>query len=114
MENVKNPDTYRLVVCEKPSVAQAVAKVIGAGKRCDGCLEGGGFLVSWCVGHLAGLAAADAYDARYSRWAREDLPILPQEWRYTVFPATRKQFDILKKLMERPDVSEIIEATDVG
>lgn len=114
MENVKNPDTYRLVVCEKPSVAQAVAKVIGAGKRCDGCLEGGGFLVSWCVGHLAGLAAADAYDARYSRWAREDLPILPQEWRYTVFPATRKQFDILKKLMERPDVSEIIEATDAG
>lgn len=114
MENVKNPDTYRLVVCEKPSVAQAVAKVIGAGKRCDGCLEGGGFLVSWCVGHLAGLAAADAYDARYSRWAREDLPILPQEWRYTVFPATRKQFDILRKLMERPDVEEIIEATDAG
>lgn len=114
MENVKNPDTYRLVVCEKPSVAQAVAKVIGAGKRCDGCLEGGGFLVSWCVGHLAGLAAADAYDARYSRWAGEDLPILPQEWRYTVFPATRKQFDILKKLMERPDVTEIIEATDAG
>lgn len=114
MENVKNPDTYRLVVCEKPSVAQAVAKVIGAGKRCDGCLEGGGFLVSWCVGHLAGFAAADAYDARYSRWAREDLPILPQEWRYTVFPTTRKQFDMLRKLMERPDVSEIIEATDAG
>ncbi len=114
MESMKNPVTFRLVICEKPSVAQAVAKVIGAGKRCDGYLEGGGYLVSWCVGHLVGLAAADAYDARYSRWAREDLPILPKEWRYTVFPATRKQFDILKKLMERPDVSELIEATDAG
>lgn len=114
MQSMKNQDTYRLVVCEKPSVAQAVAKVIGAGKRGDGYLEGGGFLVSWCVGHLVGLAAADAYDARYSRWAGEDLPILPREWRYTVFPATRKQFDILKSLMERPDVSEIIEATDAG
>ena len=114
MESVKNQDTYRLVVCEKPSVAQAVAKVIGAGKRGDGYLEGGGFLVSWCVGHLVGLAAADAYDARYSRWAGEDLPILPREWRYTVFPATRKQFDILKGLMERPEVTEIVEATDAG
>lgn len=114
MQSMKNQDTYRLVVCEKPSVAQAVAKVIGAGKRGDGCLEGGGFLVSWCVGHLVGLAAADAYDARYSRWTGEDLPILPREWRYTVFPATRKQFDILKSLMERPDVEEIIEATDAG
>ena len=114
MESVKNQDTYRLVVCEKPSVAQAVAKVIGAGKRGDGYLEGGGYLVSWCVGHLVGLASADAYDARYSRWAGEDLPILPREWRYTVFPVTRKQFDILKGLMERPDVSEIIEATDAG
>lgn len=114
MESVKNQDTYRLVVCEKPSVAQAVAKVIGAGKRGDGYLEGGGFLVSWCVGHLVGLAAADAYDARYSRWAGEDLPILPREWRYTVVPVTRKQFDILKSLMERPEVTEIIEATDAG
>lgn len=114
MQSMKNQDTYRLVVCEKPSVAQAVAKVIGAGKRGDGYLEGGGFLVSWCVGHLVGLAAADVYDARYSRWAGEDLPILPREWRYTVFPATRKQFDILKSLMERPDVSDIIEATDAG
>lgn len=114
MESVKNADAYRLVICEKPSVAQAVAKVIGAGKRCDGYLEGGGYLVSWCVGHLVGLAAADVYDARYSRWAREDLPILPKEWRYTVFSATRKQFDILKGLMHRIDVTELIEATDAG
>lgn len=114
MESMKDSNTFKLVICEKPSVAQAVAKVIGAGKRRDGYLEGGGYLVSWYVGHLVGLAAADAYDARYSRWAREDLPILPREWRYTVFPATRKQFEILGKLMERPDVAEIIEATDAG
>ena len=104
----------QLVIAEKPSVAQSIARVIGAGERKDGYMEGNGYIVSWCIGHLVELAQPDAYDARYSRWAGEDLPILPQEWRYTVFPATRKQFDILKKLMERPDVSEIIEATDVG
>ena len=104
----------QLVVCEKPSVAQAVAKVLGAGERRDGYLEGEGYLVSWCVGHLVGLAAADAYDARYSRWALADLPIVPKEWKLAVFPDTRKQFDILKGLMGRSDVSEIVEATDVG
>jgi len=124
MENKKNaasqqqagdsPGTYQLVVCEKPSVAQAVAKVLGAGQRREGFLEGGGFLVSWCVGHLAALAAADAYDARYSRWALEDLPIVPGEWKFAVSPATRKQFDILKGLMLRLDVEELIEATDAG
>lgn len=102
------------MVCEKPSVAQAVAKVLGAGQRREGYLEGGGYLVSWCVGHLVGLAAADAYDARYSRWALEDLPILPREWKLAVSPATRKQFEVLKGLMCRPDVSEVIEGTDVG
>ncbi len=114
MESENNSVTYQLVVCEKPSVAQAVAKVLGAGQRRDGCLEGGGYLVSWCVGHLAGLAAADAYDARYSRWALEDLPIVPEEWKFTVFLATRKQFEILKGLMSRPDVTGIVESTDAG
>ncbi|MCM1221259.1 MAG: DNA topoisomerase 3 [Lachnospiraceae bacterium] len=114
MENGNNSDVYRLVICEKPSVAQAVAKILGAGQRREGYLEGAGFLVSWCIGHLAGLAAADAYDARYSRWALEDLPILPKEWKLTVAPATRKQLEILKGLMARPDVEELIEATDAG
>ena len=114
MESIKSAVTYQLVVCEKPSVAQAVAKILGAGERRDGYLEGGGYLVSWCVGHLVGLAAADAYDARYSKWALEDLPIVPQEWQLAVSPATRKQFDILKGLLGRPDVSEIIESTDAG
>lgn len=114
MENIKSAVTYQLVVCEKPSVAQAVAKILGAGERRDGYLEGGGYLVSWCVGHLVGLAAADAYDTRYSKWVLEDLPIVPQEWQLTVSPATRKQFEILKGLMGRPDVSGIIESTDAG
>lgn len=114
MESVKKAAASKLVVCEKPLVAQAVAKVLGAGERRDGYLEGEGYLVSWCVGHLVGLAAADAYDARYSRWALADLPIVPKEWKLAVFPDTRKQFDILKGLMGRSDVEEIIEATDAG
>lgn len=104
----------QLVLAEKPSVAQALSKVIGATNRRDGYLEGGGYIVSWCVGHLVELAAADGYDSRYSHWAREDLPILPEPWRFAVSGSTKKQFDILKSLMERPDVTELVEATDAG
>lgn len=106
--------TYTLIITEKPSVAQAIAKSIGVAGRRDGYLEGGGFLVSWCVGHLVEPAAADRYDPRYSRWVREDLPILPDPWLFSVSPSTKKQFETLKSLMERPDVEELIEATDVG
>lgn len=105
---------HKLVIAEKPSVAQAIAKVIGATERKDGFLEGGGYIVSWCVGHLVELAAADQYSPQYSRWAKEDLPILPEPWQFTVSVATGKQFNILKRLMERPDVDELIEATDAG
>lgn len=104
----------QLVIAEKPSVAQAIAKVIGATARRDGYMEGGGYVVSWCVGHLVELAAADAYDPRYSHWTREDLPILPEPWRFVVSGDTKKQFDTLKSLMERPDVTELVEATDAG
>lgn len=103
-----------LVITEKPSVAQAVAKSLGVTGRRDGYLEGGGFLISWCVGHLVEPAAADSYDPRYSRWAREDLPILPDPWLFSVSPATKQQFELLKSLMERPDVTELVEATDAG
>ena len=106
--------TYTLIITEKPSVAQAIAKSIGVTGRRDGYLEGNGYLVSWCVGHLVELSTADSYDPRYSRWAREDLPILPEPWRFSVSPATKKQFEILKSLMERPDVTELVEATDAG
>ncbi|NCB53113.1 MAG: DNA topoisomerase III, partial [Clostridia bacterium] len=74
----------KLVISEKPSVAQSIAAVIGAKQRGSGYLEGGGYLVSWCLGHLAELAEADAYDARYAKWRHEDLPILPENWQFTV------------------------------
>lgn len=94
----------RLVIAEKPSVAMNLAKVLGAGARRDGYTEGNGWLVSWCVGHLVDLANADAYDPRYSKWAYEDLPIIPRQWQYSVLPNTKKQFDTLAELMKRPDV----------
>lgn len=103
-----------LILTEKPSVAQSIAKAIGVTGRKDGYLEGAGYLVSWCVGHLVALAAADRYDSHYSKWLREDLPILPNPWQFVVSPVTQKQFDIIKSLMERPDVEELIEATDAG
>ncbi len=104
----------RLVIAEKPSVAQSIARVLGAKKRGDGYVEGNGYLVSWCVGHLVELAEPDAYDPRYKKWSKEDLPILPAEWKYKVSSGTRKQYDILKQLMNRKDVTEIICATDAG
>ncbi len=104
----------RLVISEKPSVAQSIAAVIGAKQRGDGYLEGGGYLVSWCLGHLAELAEADTYDKKYAKWRREDLPILPDNWRFTVGKDKWKQFDILRTLMRRDDVSEVINACDAG
>ena len=96
----------KLVVAEKPSVAQSLARVIGAAKRQDGYLEGNGYLVSWCVGHLVELSEPETYDERYSKWRLDDLPILPERFLYEVSPGTRKQYHILKGLMERPDVEE--------
>ncbi|CAK7031661.1 MAG: DNA topoisomerase 3 [Bilophila sp.] len=104
----------KLVICEKPSVAQSVGKVLGAAKRCDGYLEGGGYLVSWCVGHLVELAQPEAYGETYAKWRLEDLPILPEKWRYQVSASTKKQFQILRELMKREDVTSIVEATDAG
>ncbi len=106
--------SYKLVIAEKPSVAQSIAKVIGADKRGDGYLEGNGYLVSWCVGHLVELAPPEAYDEKYEKWKYSDLPILPSEWKYQISDVTRKQFGILKKLMEREDVTGLVEATDAG
>ena len=104
----------RLVISEKPSVAMSLSKVLGATSRKDGYMEGGGWLVSWCVGHLVELAPADAYDPRYSKWAYDDLPILPDPWQFRVLPDTRKQFNILRQLMSRDDVDTVICATDAG
>jgi DNA topoisomerase-3 len=104
----------KLVISEKPSVAQSIAAVIGAKQRGDGYLEGGGYLVSWCLGHLAELAEAETYDKKYAKWRREDLPILPESWRFTVRKGKWKQFDILRTLLRRNDVSEVINACDAG
>ena len=104
----------KLVLAEKPSVAQSIAKVLGANKREDGYLEGNSYIVSWCVGHLVELAQPEAYDARYSKWMYDDLPIFPEEWKYEVSAGTRKQFSILKKLMARNDVDSLVCATDAG
>lgn len=90
----------KLVLAEKPSVAQSIAKVIGATKRCDGYLEGNDYMVSWCVGHLVELANPEMYDEKYGKWKYEDLPIVPPKWKYEVSVSTRKQFGILKKLMK--------------
>ena len=103
-----------LVVAEKPSVAMSYAKVLGATSRQDGYLEGNGYLVSWCVGHLVELAPPNVYDAKYVKWSIADLPILPQKWQYLVSASTKKQFGILQKLMHRPDVDSIVCATDAG
>ena len=90
------------------------AKVLGATSRQDGYLEGNGYLVSWCVGHLVELAPPNVYDAKYVKWSIADLPILPQKWQYLVSTSTKKQFGILQKLMDRPDVDSIVCATDAG
>ena len=90
------------------------AKVLGATSRQDGYLEGNGYLVSWCVGHLVELAPPNVYDEKYTKWSVADLPILPQKWQYLVSASTKKQFGILQKLMHRPDVESVICATDAG
>ena len=105
---------YKLVIAEKPSVAQSLAAVIGAADRKDGYLEGNGWRVSWCVGHLAGLADADSYDEKYAKWRYDDLPILPEQWKLVVGKDKKKQFEVLKKLMNASDVTEVVNACDAG
>lgn len=110
----EKPMGYRLVIAEKPSVAQSIAKVIGADRKRDGYLEGSGYLVSWCFGHLVELCEPQEYDRKYEKWRKEDLPIVPDPFRYRVSEDTKKQFRKLKELMERDDVDGLIEATDAG
>ena len=104
----------KLIITEKPSVGQVYARVLGASKRCNGYLEGGGYVVSWCIGHLVELAEPQAYDVRYEKWNRDDLPILPECWQYQVSSATKKQFDVLKKQMAREDVQSVVNCCDAG
>ncbi len=105
---------YKLVIAEKPSVGMAYAVVLGAKKRMDGYVEGGSWLVSWCFGHLVELAGAETYDERYAKWNRADLPIVPDPWRMKVAHTKKKQFSVLKALMEREDVTEVVNGCDAG
>ncbi len=104
----------KLVIAEKPSVAMALAKVIGAKQKKDGYLEGGTYLVSWCVGHLIQMASPDAYDEKYKKWDIALLPILPEQFRYEVSRSTRKQYQVLKKLLGDKRVTSVVNACDAG
>lgn len=104
----------KLIVTEKPSVAISYAKILGVHGRQDGYLEGNGYLVSWCVGHLVELAPPSAYGEQYVKWNIADLPILPEKWQYLVSASTKKQFGILKKLMHRADVNTVVNGCDAG
>lgn len=103
-----------LVIAEKPSVAQSIAKVLGATSRKDGYLEGKNYIVSWCVGHLVGLADASSYDERYTKWRYDDLPIVPEDWLFEVPKDKAQQFKVLRDLMQDKRVTELVCATDAG
>ena len=103
-----------LVIAEKPSVAISIAKVIGATKKKDGYYEGNGYRVSWCVGHLIQMANPDSYDEKYAKWNMADLPIIPSEYKYEVSKSTKKQFSILKKLLNDKEVENVVNACDAG
>jgi DNA topoisomerase-3 len=104
----------KLVIAEKPSVSKSIAAVLGVKKREDGYLEGNGYIVSWCFGHLAELADAETYDEKYAKWRYDDLPVMPNPWQYTVSRDKKKQLDLLCSLMKRNDVTEVINACDAG
>lgn len=104
----------KLVIAEKPSVAMALAAVLGADEKKDGYLEGGGYLVSWCVGHLLELAQPEAYGEQYARWRYGDLPILPEKWKYEVPKDKKKQLGLLCRLMKDKRVETVVCATDAG
>lgn len=104
----------QFVVTEKNFVARSIAAVLGASEKKKGYLKGNGYWVSWCVGHLVELATPSAYDERYAKWRLEDLPILPQDWQYTVIESTKAPFSVLRTLMNDSRVTSIICATDAG
>ena len=106
--------TKRLVIAEKPSVGNSIAAVLGVKDRKDGYIEGRDYIVSWGFGHLAELANADTYDEKYAKWRYDDLPIVPANWKYKIPRDKYSQFETLKKLMNRADVSDVINACDAG
>ena len=106
--------SFQLVIAEKPSVARSIAAVIGATEKQNGYWQGGGYLVSWCIGHLVSFAEAGQYDEKYCKWRYEDLPILPQPWQFIVPDEKKQQFEIVRALLNRSDVDSVTAATDAG
>lgn len=106
--------SFQLVIAEKPSVARSIAAVIGATEKQNGYWQGGGYLVSWCIGHLVSFAEAGQYDKKYCKWKYEDLPILPQPWQFIVPDEKKQQFEAVRALLNRPDVDSVTAATDAG
>ncbi len=106
--------SFQLVIAEKPSVARSIAAVIGATEKQNGYWQGGGYLVSWCIGHLVSFAEAGQYDEKYCKWRYEDLPILPQPWQFIVPDEKKQQFEIVRALLNRTDVDSVTAATDAG
>ena len=106
--------SFQLVIAEKPSVARSIAAVIGATEKQNGYWQGGEYLVSWCIGHLVSFAEAGQYDEKYCKWKYEDLPILPQPWQFIVPDEKKQQFEIVRSLLNRPDVDSVTAATDAG
>ena len=104
----------QLVIAEKPSVARSISEVIGATEISDGYMEGNGYVVSWCVGHLVELAQPESYGEQWKKWTYESLPVKPEKWQYEVKPDTKAQYDVLCQLMHRKDVTATICATDAG
>ena len=106
--------SFQLVITEKPSVARSIATVIGADEKQNGYWQGDGYLVSWCIGHLVSFAEAGQYDEKYCKWKYEDLPILPQPWQFIVPDEKKQQFEIVRSLLNCPDVDSVTAATDAG
>ena len=104
----------KLIIAEKPSVAKSIASALGASSRADGFYEGNGLLVSWCVGHLVSPMDAGGYDENFKKWRYDDLPILPEPFRYVLAPGKEDAFENLRALMNRSDVDTIVNACDAG
>jgi hypothetical protein len=107
MSNAYSNTTHKLIVTEKPSQAQNIGSVLNAKKRGDGFLEGNGWLISWCYGHLVELASAEAYGEQYKKWSYDTLPIIPDVWKYTASEGKSKQLAVIRSLMNRADVDSI-------
>lgn len=104
----------KLIITEKPSVAKSIVSALGVTFRADGCFEGNGLIVSWCVGHLVSPMDAAGYDPGYKKWRYDDLPVLPEPFRYVLVKDKEDAFQNLKRLMEREDVTELVNACDAG